>query len=321
MNLAPATCTRRQRRMTPAGAAGAVVLAAYALLSARAARADFPLPLPHEIHREVLEHVHDVLRTIGRIPEQILRENVRDLEVFLGGSEYYGPHHHNHLIYNFPVWIDGSFSYRPYTYCNDHLYGSYDYRPQFWFGWGDESQARWSYERHGYYPYGDGGFQPYGDGRSTPGYSRGFDSRHYDSRRYPQDRSRQGRRSWQDDGRHDSRSWDRSQRYDSRRPGEWGGQQRYDDRRPREWRQPQRQDNRRPSEWRQPQGQDHRRPELRSDRGNRSERSDRIDRNQPKRSNPREVRPDRKQQHDSKSDSRHDSRQSNGSHPSWRDHN
>ena len=65
MNLNP-TCRHQ-------GVSAAVVLAAAALWVAPAARADFPLPLPHELHQELRAHAHDVLRSIGRIPQHIYR--------------------------------------------------------------------------------------------------------------------------------------------------------------------------------------------------------------------------------------------------------
>ena len=83
------------------------------------------------------------LRTLERIPMEMHREHMQDLAYFLSGDVYYGPHHHNHATYNFPVWIDGEVYYRPYSYCNGRLYGSYASRPQFWSGWGVESQGHW----------------------------------------------------------------------------------------------------------------------------------------------------------------------------------
>ena len=134
--------------------AATVLFAAGGLFAAPAARAEFPLPLPHEIHREVRAHVHDALRTLGRIPAEIHRSHVRNLEVFLGGNVYYAPHRHHHATYNFPVSIDGGVYYRPYTYCNNRLYGSYASRPQFWAGWGVPTQGHWCSSHRSYYPTG-----------------------------------------------------------------------------------------------------------------------------------------------------------------------
>lgn len=139
----------RRRSVTVA----VVTLATGALLASPAARAEFPFPpSPRELHHEVRSLVHDVLRTLERIPMEIHREHMQDLAYFLSGDVYYGPHHHNHATYNFPVWIDGEVYYRPYSYCNGRLYGSYASRPQFWSGWGVESQGHWCSSHRSYYP-------------------------------------------------------------------------------------------------------------------------------------------------------------------------
>jgi len=240
----------RRSRTVPIAA---VVLAVSAFLPARAARAEFPLPLPHEIHREVREHVHDVLTLLGRIPEQIERAHQRHLEVFFGGSNYYAPHRHNHLTYNFPVWIDGDVAYRPYSYCNDRLYGSYASRPQVWAGWGQESQGHWCNDHHGYYPNGHACFLHYRYRRPVQRY----DSRTYEAPRYRGEwyGSRQSGHS-EHPGRYE-------RRYDARR--EWYAPQRRDWNPryefPRQWSGPERhgswqgQGNRRPQERGQRQGQ------------------------------------------------------------------
>lgn len=147
----PTTAARHPRRRRSI-AVGAFLLVAGAFPAARSVRADFPLPLPHEIHREVRAHVHDALRSIGRIPAEIHRQHLRHLEVFLGGNVYYAPHRHHHATYNFPVSIDGGVHYRPYTYCNGRLYGRYASRPQFWMGWGVPSQGHWCSSHRSYYP-------------------------------------------------------------------------------------------------------------------------------------------------------------------------
>lgn len=41
---------------------------------------------------------------------------------YYGGRVYYGPHHHYHAYYNFPVYVGGAVAYRPYYYCGDSLF-------------------------------------------------------------------------------------------------------------------------------------------------------------------------------------------------------
>ena len=213
-------------------AVGAVVFAASAFVAAGSARAEFPLPLPHEIHREVRQHARDVLRTIGRIPERIHREHQRHLDVFSGGNEYYRSHRHNHATYNFPVWIDGNVDYRRYSYCNDRLYGNDNYRPQVWVGWGQETQGHWCNHHRGYYPnrhscfrsgpgrrstrdYGDYGYYDgslrYQQHQEWQGSGYRQDSRRYSQRHSSQPQWRDHRRS---DDRGHSNNWNRSRRSD-----------------------------------------------------------------------------------------------------------
>ena len=150
----------RRRRVS----AAAALLAAGALFAVPAARADFPFPpTPREVHRELSGLVHDVLRTLDRIPLEIHGEFAGDLNPFLAGNVYFAPHRHYHETYNFPVWIDGAVYYRPYVYCNHRLYGDYgDYRsrPQLWGGWGVASQGSWCGHHHAYYPTNHACFRP-----------------------------------------------------------------------------------------------------------------------------------------------------------------
>lgn len=207
----------------PSLVAATALIAAGGLFAAPAARADFPLPLPHEIHREVRAHVHDALRTLGRIPAEIHRNHVQNLEVFLGGHVYYAPHRHNHATYNFPVSIDGRVDYRPYSYCNNRLYGSYPSRPQFWAGWGVPSQGHWCRSHRSYYPSGHSCFrrpaQAYGSygydvypggypndsyGQSGPGY-----------RTYPNYQGHRSERSHRSQRSHRSERGDRHHRHNN----------------------------------------------------------------------------------------------------------
>ncbi|MEO8197354.1 MAG: hypothetical protein ABI689_11610 [Thermoanaerobaculia bacterium] len=172
MNRVPAVC---RRIVSPAAA----LLVAGALFAAPAARADFPFPpTPHELHHELRGLVHDVLRTLDRIPVQIHRDVVGNLGVFLVGNAYYGQHRHYHSTYSFPVWIDGRVDYRPYTYCNDRLYGSYESRPQFWGGWGEPAHGRWCNHHRAYYPTAHACFRPQ--------YRQSYDSGDYRSRHRPE---------------------------------------------------------------------------------------------------------------------------------------
>lgn len=132
-------------------------------VSAPAVRADFPFPpTPREVHRELHSLVHDVLRVLDRIPVEIRVEHRRDLEVFFTGYNYDRGHRHSHATYRFPVWIDGEVEYLPYVYCDDHLYGAYTSRPQFWRGWGHESEGRWCQAHRAWYPGSHSCFRPHG---------------------------------------------------------------------------------------------------------------------------------------------------------------
>ena len=128
----------------------ALAIAGAVVVSAGPARADAPLPV--QIHDGLHEHVRDVLRHLGRIPDRIHDHHARHLEVFSGGREYYRPHHHQHAIYQFPVWIDGAVAYRPYTYCNGHLFHGVSHRPQLWTDWGHRGHGSWCGRHRGYFP-------------------------------------------------------------------------------------------------------------------------------------------------------------------------
>jgi hypothetical protein len=179
--------------------AATLLVAAGGLFAAPAARADFPLPLPHEIHREVRAHVHEALRTLGRIPAEIHRSHVRNLEVFLGGNAYYAPHRHHHATYNFPVSVDGGVVYRSYSYCNNRLYGSYASRPQFWMGWGVPSQGHWCSSHRSYYPTAHSCFRRPSRSHGYDSYPRGYrsDSYGHHDRGYRNERDERGYRSSQ----------------------------------------------------------------------------------------------------------------------------
>jgi hypothetical protein len=49
----------------------------------------------------------------------------REREVFspyFAGQVYYRPHHHDHIVYRFPVLVNGVVVYRPYYYCENRLF-------------------------------------------------------------------------------------------------------------------------------------------------------------------------------------------------------
>lgn len=56
------------------------------------------------------------------VPRRIHGPYWGDIHYRYGGRRYYGPHHHYHAIYRFPVLVGGVVTYRPYTYCNDALF-------------------------------------------------------------------------------------------------------------------------------------------------------------------------------------------------------
>lgn len=156
------------------------IVAAAALMTPGLASAD--LPSPHELHREVREHLHDVLRHLERVPDHIERAHERHLQIFFGGREYYRPHRHEHTTYHFPVWIDGDIAYRPYSYCEGRLIGSG--RPYLWTDWGRTDAGSWCDRCHGHFPRNHRHFE----------HNR-YRNDHYDRRDYRSDR----RRDWRDD--------------------------------------------------------------------------------------------------------------------------
>ena len=57
-----------------------------------------------------------------RVPSVITVEHRGDFRPYFTGRTYYAPHHHYHAAYRFPVWVNGAVAYRPYAYCDDHLF-------------------------------------------------------------------------------------------------------------------------------------------------------------------------------------------------------
>src|SRR5262245_3411407 len=58
------------------------------------------------------------------VPRTIVVAQRGYYQPYYGGRVYYGPHHHYHAYYRFPVYVDGVVAYRPYYYCNDALFVS-----------------------------------------------------------------------------------------------------------------------------------------------------------------------------------------------------
>lgn len=172
----------------------AALLAAAALSAPGAARAD-RLPDPIELHREIHHEVRGVLRDLARVPIALHREHRRHLDAFFGGRSYYAPHRHVHESYVFPVWVEGAVVYRPYSYCEGHLFAAPRVRPTLWHEWGSPRAARWCGRHRGYFPSAHGCFHSAPHRRS---YDRGRDYRR-------------------------DRGWDRRHRYDHR---DWDGRDR-----------------------------------------------------------------------------------------------
>lgn len=190
------------------------------LVSAAPARAE--LPRPHEVHREVRDHVHDVLRHLLYIPDRIERHHRQHLEVFFGGRDYYRPHRHDHTTYFFPVWVGAEVEYRPYTYCDDRLFQTVQYRqprPRIWRDWGHDRHGSWCARHHGYYPRQHGCFH---NNRAYRAPVRHYAPR-YDHRDHRYDRGR-GHRHHDGCG-HDRRHWhrddDRYDRHDKYKNKKW----------------------------------------------------------------------------------------------------
>jgi hypothetical protein len=197
------THDRRRRSVFPALVA--VAGAALAVVP-RPAQAD--LPAPWEVHQEVREHVHDVLRHLVRIPERIHAHHREHLEVFFGGTEYYGPHRHHHRVYRYPVRVGHEVFYRPYAYCGDHLFTTVAVRPLFWTDWGYPTHGSYCDHHHAYYPKAHSCFRGRGGHSVRPAPRRD----HHPDRRY----YRRG-----DPGHYGGRYDDR--RDDGRFGGRWGG--------------------------------------------------------------------------------------------------
>jgi hypothetical protein len=58
----------------------------------------------------------------GVVPRRIIYRDVRAYSPWYGGTVWYGPHHHAHAIYRFPVYVNGAVVYQPYTYCGEDVF-------------------------------------------------------------------------------------------------------------------------------------------------------------------------------------------------------
>jgi hypothetical protein len=56
------------------------------------------------------------------VPRTIIVGQRGYYQPYYSGRVYYGPHHHYHAAYRFPVYVGGSVVYQPYYYCGDSLF-------------------------------------------------------------------------------------------------------------------------------------------------------------------------------------------------------
>src|SRR5262245_17928552 len=56
------------------------------------------------------------------VPRQLYVEDRAYYRPYYTASRYYGPHHHYHAAYAFPVYVDGGVVVRPYSYCGDAIF-------------------------------------------------------------------------------------------------------------------------------------------------------------------------------------------------------
>ena len=118
MKLAPSSISPARPSPPARLARGAAVLVSIVFLAAAAPPAlAFP-PSPREVHERMR---HDLKRFFD-LPRQIHEAHRAAFGALFGGRMFYGPHHHYHAIYRFPVFVGGRVITRPYTYCNDSLF-------------------------------------------------------------------------------------------------------------------------------------------------------------------------------------------------------
>ena len=56
------------------------------------------------------------------VPRVVVHGHRGWYDPYYAGSAYYGPHHHAHYTYRFPVYVGQTVVYRPYAYCGDSLF-------------------------------------------------------------------------------------------------------------------------------------------------------------------------------------------------------
>ena len=109
----------------PGGMLAALSLLVAALLfSPVAARADDDHDRERHRERHRGTHLHKRHHGYARreVPRRIYYRDRRAFQSYYAGSVYYRPHHHQHRAYHLPVFIDGVVVYRPFFYCEDHLF-------------------------------------------------------------------------------------------------------------------------------------------------------------------------------------------------------
>jgi hypothetical protein len=71
----------------------------------------------HNKHHQSASHHYTV--------PQVLTPTYRGaFKPYYKGRVYYAPHNHYHASYRLPVYYGGAVAYRPYAYCEDHLFVS-----------------------------------------------------------------------------------------------------------------------------------------------------------------------------------------------------
>lgn len=56
------------------------------------------------------------------VPMVLYASERRDFRPYYRGEVWYRPHHHYHLAYRLPVYVNGVVVYRPYYYCEHRLF-------------------------------------------------------------------------------------------------------------------------------------------------------------------------------------------------------
>ena len=70
-------------------------------------------------------HGHGVARGHYKsVPRYIAVDHRAYYAPYVSGRVYYAPHHHHHVRYVFPVYLNGGVVYQPYLYCGRQLFVS-----------------------------------------------------------------------------------------------------------------------------------------------------------------------------------------------------